>query len=376
MVDLSYGRVALDPAPAGLSRRGELADRTRGAAEAGRGPPSAPAQPGDPSTKIRSVLVYSVEEISGDGLIKLPFVAGVRAAFPNAHFAWCAATGNCVYDTWLKPVVCGLVDEMVLDGRPGLSPWDLVAPGRPLGRRRFDLVIDTQSNVRRSLSMRRTARTFISPSADFLFSARRPDYWPLAMMDRMETLLKLAGGESAALRPVTLADPKVRAQAAALLPAGRTYVGFAPGAGGVERRYPLDRYIELARRQHARGRTPVFLLGPAERDYVEPIRTGAPFALLPGESGAGSAAGGPLLTIALAGRLAAAVAADAGPGHMLAAGGVRLVSLFRETRKALKFRPAAPRVEALVAEDYGDRQIGLIPLDDIDQALERLLVGA
>ena len=320
------------------------------------------------------MLVYSVEEISGDGLIKLPFVAGVRAAFPNAHFAWCAATGNCVYDGWLKPVVSGLVDEMVLAGRPGLSPWDLVLPGRPLGRRRFDLVIDTQSNVRRTLVMRRTARTLISPSANFLFSARRPDYWPLAMMDRMETLLKLAGGEGASLRPVALTDAEVRARAAALLPAGPTYVGFAPGAGGIERRYPLDRYIELARRQHARGRTPVFLLGPAERDYLEPIRSEAPFALLPGEEG--PTVGGPLLTIALAGRLAAGVAADAGPGHMLAAGGVRLVSLFRETRKALKFRPAAPRVEALVAEDYGDKQIGLIPLGDIDRALERMLVGA
>lgn len=322
----------------------------------------------------KSVLVYSVEEISGDGLIKLPFVAGVRAAFPDAHFAWCAATGNCVYDTWLKPLVAGLIDEMVLEGRPGLSAWDMIAPGRPLGTRRFDLLIDTQSNVKRSLAMRRVARTFISPAANFMFSARKPAAWPDAMMDRMETLLKLAGGEGASLKPVTVADPVVRAAAEALLPSGPTYVGFAPGAGGAERRYPLDRYIELARRQHQRGRTPVFVLGPAERDYVEQIRDQAPFALLPGEAAPPiPGAGGPILTIALAGRFAAGVAADAGPGHMLAAGGSPLVSLFRERRKALKFRPAAPRVEALVAEDYGDKDIALIPLEDVDAALERLL---
>lgn len=329
-----------------------------------------------PASAPRTVLVYSVEEISGDGLIKLPFVAGVRAAFPDAHFAWCAATGNCVYDTWLKPVVAGQIDELLLAGRPGLSPWDMVAPGRPLGGRTFDLVIDTQSNVKRSLAMRRTGRTFLSPAANFLFSARKPAAWPDAMMDRMETLLQLAAGPGASLKPLRLTDPVIRAAAERLLPAGPTYVGFAPGAGGPERRWPLDRYLELARRQQARGRTPVFVLGPAERDYLEPIRTGAPFALLPGEAAPPLAgAGGPLLTIALAGRFAAGVAADAGPGHMLAAGGSPLVSLFRERRKAVKFRPAAPRVEALIAEDYGDAVMDLIPVDDVDAALERLLAA-
>jgi ADP-heptose:LPS heptosyltransferase len=332
-------------------------------------------------TPPKSVLVYSIEEISGDGLIKLPFVAGVRAGFPDAHFAWCAASGNSVYDGWLKPVVAGLIDEMVLQGRPGLSAWDVIAPGRPLGGRRFDLVIDTQSNLQRALAMKRAGRRFISPAANFLLSDRRPAKWPEALMARMEALLKLAAGEGASLKPVHLADPRARAAAEALLPPGATYVGFGPGAGGPERRWPLDRYIELARRQQARGRTPVFVLGPAERDYVRPIRIGAPSALLPGEDRADAFqdVAGPLLTIALAGRMSAAVAADAGPGHMLAAGGAPLVSLFRERRKALKFPPSAPRVEVLVAEDMpgsgGDKDIALIPTDAVDAALESLLTA-
>ena len=328
-------------------------------------------------TPPKSVLVYSIEEISGDGLIKLPFVAGVRAAFPDAHFTWCAASGQSVYDGWLKPVVAGLIDEMVLDGRPGMSVWDVFAPDRPLGGRKFDLVIDTQSNVRRALAMRRAGRRFVSPAANFVLSDAKPTEWPDAMMARMETLLKLAGGEEVGLRTVQLADPRARAAAEVLLPPGPTYVGFGPGAGGPERRWPLDRYLELAKRQHARGRTPVFVLGPAERDYVETIRSETSFVLLPGEDRADAFqdVSGPLLTIALSGRMSAAVAADAGPGHMLAAGGAPLVSLFRERRKALKFPPAAPRVEVLVAEDYGDKDINLIPTDAVDQALERLLTA-
>ena len=81
---------------------------------------------------------------------------------------------------------------------------------------------------------------------------------------------------------------------------------------------------------------------------------------------------GPLLVIALASRLAAGVANDAGPGHMLAAGGAPLLSLQKDRRKAMKFRPAARRLEVLVAEDYGGGMDAL-PLEFAAEALERLL---
>jgi ADP-heptose:LPS heptosyltransferase len=330
---------------------------------------------------VRSVLVYSVEEISGDGLIKLPFIAGVRAAFPNARLSWCAATGNSVYDGWLKPAVDGVLDELILDQPVGQGRFDFLSRKAPFGGRKFDVVIDTQRNLARTLAVRRAAGgVFVASTANFLFSSRKPvGPWPEAMVDQLALLLKLAGGEAATPRPLPLVNGEARAAAEALLPTGPVYVGLAPGAGGPERRWPVERYIELAALQHARGRVPVFLLGPGERDYLGPIRAEAPFALLPGEDAAAEfpSVGGPFLTIALATRLAAGVAADAGPGHMLAAGGCPLVSLFRERRKAAKFRPAAPRVEALIAEDMpgsgGDKDINLIPVAAVDEALERLL---
>ena len=331
----------------------------------------------------RSVLVYSVEEISGDGLIKLPFIAGMRAAFPEAKFSWCAASGSSVYDGWLKPVVTGVIDELILDQPVGQGRFDFLSLRAPFNGCRFDVVIDTQRNLARTLAVRRaTARggIFISSTANFSLSTRKPsEPWPEAMVDQLALLLRLAGGDAASPQPLPFAHPEARSAADALLPLGPTYVGFAPGAGGAERRWPIGRYIELAQRQHTRGRVPVFFLGPNEREYLAPIRSGAPFALLPGEDRTDifQAVSGPFLTIALASRLTAGVAADAGPGHMLAAGGSPLVSLFRERRKAAKFRPAAPRVEPLIAEDMpaagDDKNINLISVDAVDQALERLL---
>ncbi len=270
---------------------------------------------------VSSVLVYSREEISGDGLIKLPFVAAVRDAFPQARFSWCAASGRTVYATTLRPVVDGIIDELLLEGALGLKASDALR--RPFGGRRFEVVIDTQAVLARSLYVRRAALSvFVSSSAGFRLSRRRPAVWPEAMLDRLQVLVSLAAGREVALRPLQLADARARAAAEALLPPGPTYVGFAPGAGGAERRWPLDRYLALAWRQLQRGRTPVIFAGPAEADELPAMREGCPGALFPQfAAGAGAAEVPPvLLTIALAGRLAGAVANDAGPAHMLAAG--------------------------------------------------------
>ncbi|HEX5775711.1 MAG TPA: glycosyltransferase family 9 protein [Caulobacteraceae bacterium] len=312
-----------------------------------------------------SVLVYSMGEVIGDGLIKLPFVAGLRAAFPDATISWCAAKGSTVYAGALKAVVEGLIDEVVTEGPTGAGPLDWLPWVKPFGGRTFDLVIDTQENVRRSAVAKRAGRRFVS-------AARRGDL-PDAVVDRLGALLAEAQ-PGATLLPLTLTNERALQAAKALLPNGATYVGFAPGAGGRDKRWPLERYIALARAQEARGRTPVFFFGPDEDEDAAATATALPDALFPEAERDDDFTDikGPLLVIAMASRLAAAVANDAGPGHMLAAGGAPLVSLQKDRRKALKFRPAAHRLELLIAEDYGDTMDAL-PLDAVEQALERLL---
>ena len=316
-----------------------------------------------------SVLVYSMGEVIGDGLIKLPFVAGLRAAFPQAHIAWCAAKGPTVYAGPLKGVVEGLVDEVLAEGPTGAGPLDWLPWVRPFGGRTFDLVIDTQENLRRSLVARRAAGRFVSAAAGL-----RPEPWPEAVVDRLAALLKEAAGPEASLRPLKLANPRAAQAADALLPFGAVYVGFAPGAGGQEKRWPLASYIALAGEQARRGRTPVFFFGPDEAADAAITRAALPNALYPEADRTDDFTDvkGPLLVIALAARLAAAVANDAGPGHMLAAGGAPLVSLQKDRRKAVKFRPAARRLELVVAEDYGSAMDAL-PIAAAQDALERLL---
>lgn len=321
---------------------------------------------------VQTVLIYSMGEVIGDGLIKLPFIAGLRAAFPDARISWCAAKGETVYAGPLKAVVAGYVDEVILDGANGARARDSLPWSKPFGGRKFDLVIDTQENLRRSgVARRGAAGRFVSAARE----ARSQD-WPVAVTDRLARLLSLATEGQGAPRPLALTNPDALKAAEILLPAGPTYVGLAPGAGGQDKRWPLENYLELARRIAARGWTPVFLFGPDEADDAAVAAREIPQALQPERDRTdGLPVKGPLLVIALAGRLAAGVANDAGPGHMLAAGGSPLLSLQQDRRKSVKFRPAAQRLEMLVAEDYGSG-MGALPIDTAWAALEQLVSGA
>lgn len=304
-------------------------------------------------------------EVIGDGLIKLPFAAGLRRAFPEARIAWAAAKGDTVYSGPLAGVVDGLIDEIVTARPTGAGALDILPWVRPFGGRRFDLVIDTQENAARGAFVRRA----VGRGGRLVAPAQVKD-WPVAVVDRFAALLDLAkpGAKPAPLR---LTDSEVLSAAADFLPEGPVYVGFAPGAGGADKRWPLENYVALAKDQAGKGRTPVFFLGPQEAHARAVVVQAAPMALFP-EDAAPAALRGPRLVIALAGRLSAAVANDAGPGHMLAAGGAPLLSLQRDRRKAAKFKPAASRLEMLIAEDYGETMVAL-PLDAAAAALETLL---
>jgi len=322
---------------------------------------------------VQTVLIYSMGEVIGDGLIKLPFIAGLRAAFPDARISWCAAKGETVYAGPLKSVVAGYVDEVILEGCNGARPLDSLPWSKPFDGRKFDLVIDTQENLRRSGVARRGV------TGRFVSAARhaRDQNWPVAVTDRLARLLSLATDGQGGPRPLVLNNPDALKAAEALLPVGPTYVGLAPGAGGQDKRWPLESYLALARRVVARGWTPVFLFGPDEAEDAAVVAREVPQALQPerNRTDAYESVKGPLLVIALAGQLAAGVANDAGPGHMLAAGGAPLLSLQQDRRKSVKFRPAAQRLEMLVAEDYGSG-MGALPVDAAWAALETLVTGA
>ena len=322
----------------------------------------------------QSVLVYVGGDLLGDALMKLPFVRALKGAWPDSRLTWLAGIHKTAFARELAPLVAGLIDETIEEAGFGSVKEKLFS--RPLNGRNFDLLIDTQRGVVRSLLIRRIRhKVFVSGAADFLFSDRRPPKPRVKspkMVGQMMELVALAYGAPPPKGPSLLVDPAAEKKAATLVPTGPTYVGFAPGAGGLHKRWPLNRYLSLARSQIGAGRTPVIILGPGEAGLAGEIIKAVPGAIVPEEHPGTGHLETPVLSIAIARRLRAAVANDSGVGHILAAGETPMVSLFGPT-SADKFAPAAPRLSVIRAQDFSSDRMEAIPLDAVGNALEKMI---
>ena len=318
-----------------------------------------------------SICVYVGLDLVGDGLMKLPFLRALSRAWPASRVTWLAGKGPSAFAHELKPLVSGLIDEVIEDARIGSRWAELFS--RPLPQRRFDLVIDTQRRVPTTLIIRRIAHgAFVSGAAGFLLSdlkPRAPYKKAGSMVRQMLDLIEAASGKPADPSAELKLDPAVERAAAALLPPGPAYVGLAPGAGGKHKCWPLENYIALATGLAAANVAPVFVLGPAETGWIEHCRA-VPGAILPLQDAASRGIDvTPILTIALARRFKAAVANDSGAGHMLAAGDAPLVSLFGPTPPE-KFAPLCPRLAVLRAQDFGGEAMDRIPVAAVRRALD------
>jgi ADP-heptose:LPS heptosyltransferase len=259
---------------------------------------------------------------------------------------------------------------------------DLLRPAR-FGHA-FDLLIDTRGRWKQAATARRVPhRWFLSPAARFVFSDRRPRARSAHVVDRLITLVEVAAGRALERDVRIEAPPAARERAATVLGEGKfdsgwVCVGIAPGAGHPKKRWPLERFIEIARQQRARGRSPVFVLGPAEHGVVAELRAAVPLAAFPLQSETYQRLGGASVydTIALGERMLASVANDSGVGHMLAASGRPLLSLFGPTCAA-KLRSLSPLVTAVETRDHGggDDMRGLSE-QVVDEALETVMERA
>ncbi len=322
-----------------------------------------------------SVLVYVGLDLVGDGLMKLPFIRALRQAYPDAQITWLAGKGKSVFSSLLAPTVEGLIDQ-VIDETPIGSRWTELF-SKPLSGRRFDLIIDTQRRLLTTAILKRIDHgTFISGAGNFLLSDKKPTgiyRKPKSMVAALFDLLDLATGAEIRPHGGLAIDPKFAEGAKSLLPDGATYIGLSPGAGGKHKCWPLEHFCSLSERLADKGLIPVVLLGPAEADWEKEVRRLSPRALLPlQDEKAAPFNKSPLLTIALAERLTAAVANDSGTGHMLAAADVPLVSLFGPTPPE-KFAPFVSQSRIIRAQAFGSEEMSVIPVDGVLEALEDLL---
>jgi ADP-heptose:LPS heptosyltransferase len=302
----------------------------------------------------RNILVIDFGQL-GDVVLSLPALRAIRERFPNAQITVAVGKpGAAVVE------LSGYVDSTLVVDRVGLRDgfkplsiarvFKLVKDVRD---KKFDFVIDlhslSETNILGFLSgaPRRLYSRRPTRSLDFLsnFRPRPPieiDHRRRHLIDRYLDVLIPLGVQNASRLPLLKPRPtdlaavdKILKKAKADI--GAPLVGIFPGAGHPSRRWPLERFAELAdflvRNDHVRI---LAFAGPEEQAFVQEIRRCFPEATVVLDK-----LSIPQLAAAQS-RVTAFVSNDTGPMHIASAVGAPVVLLL-DKRAPTSYLPQGDR---------------------------------
>ena len=328
--------------------------------------------------KYKSILVYSGGEAIGDALYKLNFIKNLRYNFPDSKITWLAGQGKTEYSYNLKPLVNNLIDEVVDNLKIGVNPFIEFIKPSPI-KKEYDVIIDTQTVVLPTLCLKKIKhKIFLSASAKWIFSDLKPNNFSIkdtSLNDRLNIFIKLINNNEIKYckKDIKIEDKYIKLSNT-LLPKGKTYIGISPGAGDKAKIWPLNKFVKLAQGQVNKNRIPVFFLGPDEKNLLEIIKKDVPQAIFPEWTDTAIKSGlkGPILVIALAKKVNVAIANDSGTGHMFAVAGTKLISLFSK-HNPIKYAPNTKELIILDSKKWGGVDPNLIPLQEVEKSINKLL---
>lgn len=336
----------------------------------------------------------------GDILHALPAVTALRIVHPEwiiewvVEPQWCAllaAEGSVGRDTGKTNALQPLVDRLHIAAS---KQWrqrvfasqtrkEIKALRSALRSVHYDAVLDLQGALRSAVIGRMAAsRRFVGESnpreraARWLFSERVDTHTPHVIEQDIELASAIAGDVLSPVQPFLPTDPAAEAWAEERLPSktGSPAVLINPGAGWGAKRWPVERYAEVARGLLNRGYRVLVNAGPGELSLADTImqKTG------------GSAI--PLLgsveqLIAITRRVSLAIAGDTGPLHLACALRCPVVGIYGPTDPG-RNGPYGTRFKVLRSPEsrrdhtrYETPEAGMLTItaEDVLQAADELL---
>lgn len=327
----------------------------------------------------RNILVIDFGQL-GDVVLSLPALAAIRKHFPKSRIT-VAVGKSCVevveFSGYADATLS--VDRVAL--RDGHIPWALFRIGKlvkEVRRMQFDFVIDLHSLSETNLL------GYLSGAPTRLF-ARRPgrsinslsNFRPQPAVE--DTSRHAVDRYLSVLAPLGIKDPPrvprlhTRASDDAAIEAmlkrekansGSPLVGLFPGAGHPSRRWPIERFAELAGMLHRNDEVRIVVfLGPEERSMAKKLRADFPKSTIIFDR-----LTIPQLASAFA-RLAVLVSNDTGPMHIATSVGASVVLLL-DRRAPNTYLPVEGKHQVV----YG-HFIDQVPAEEVYGAARELLAS-
>lgn len=317
--------------------------------------------------RMERILVIKLSAL-GDFVLALAAMKKIRQAHSKAHITLLTTPP---FEALAK--ICPYFNAVDTGGRPeSFAEW--MALRRRIKAAGYDRVYDLQTSAH-SNRIFQALRPGPPPWSGVALGCSLPHKNPLR--DRMHTLERQADQllyadiwPDAPTEPGTAPPPDLSwimkaAPAERPVPGAnrpRPYVMFVPGGSAhrPEKRWPVEKYSELARILYARGFDIVVIGGPQETDLAHAIQRAVPRARdLTGRTDFARIA-------VLGARAALAVGNDTGPLHLAAAGGAPTIVLFSKVSDPALSAPRG-RVAILRSDNLAD-----LPVAQVAQAASSL----
>jgi heptosyltransferase-1 len=317
------------------------------------GPTIAGAKPAEATpvgSKIDRLLIVRLGAM-GDVIHGLPAVTALRAAFPDAMLGWLIeerwAELLCTLPTprsgprsAQRPLVDRIhtVNTRTWRRAPfSAATWERVAASlSDLRAAQYETVVDLQGAVRSSLLARWSG-------APVIYGAAQPRenlatmFYTRQVITRGEHIVEqnLSLAEAVAHRALKISEVELPHDDAADQECDRRlkaqdtpeFALLNPGAGWRAKRWPAERYGEVARQLAENGVKALINFGPGEEDLARAVKIAS--------GGAAETFTGSITQlIALTRRARLFIGGDTGPMHMAAALGVPVVGIFGPTDPA------------------------------------------
>jgi len=279
----------------------------------------------------------------GDILHSMPAVTALRQAHPEWVIGWAIepqwrglfCANGCEPRTETMPLVDQIhIVPAKLWAKAPLSPstWrDILRVRRELRAMQYDVAVEMQGAVRAAMVARwaRTERIVGEAKpretpARWFFDQKVPTRGLHVIEQSLEVAGAIFGEDLPTPLPLLPCDPVAEAKAAEM---PRPFVLLSPGAGWGAKRWPTERYGQVARRMAEAGYAVVINVGPAEEHLGREVMEssgGAARSLIPSMDE----------LIAVTRRAALAIAGDTGPLHLASALGRPVVGIYGPTDPA------------------------------------------
>jgi ADP-heptose:LPS heptosyltransferase len=309
---------------------------------------------------VERILVIKLSAL-GDFVLALAAMKKIRSAHAKAHITLLTTPP---FEALAK--ICPYFNAVDTGGRPESFP-EWMALRRRIKAANYDRIYDLQTSAQ-SNRIFQLLRPSPPPWSGIAFGCSMPHRNPLRnqmhTLERQADQLMYAGiWPDAPTDPGSAPSPDLSWVMKAAGPdrpvpganRPRPYAMFVPGGSAhrMDKRWPVEKYAEMARILYARGFDIVIIGGPQETDLAHEIQRAAPRARdLTGRTDFASIA-------RLGAKAALALGNDTGPLHLAAAAGAPTIVLFSKASNPALSAPRG-RVAILRADNLADLTVAQV----------------